>query len=248
MRGIPALDDCPFVQYIPGSTTSFERETMIARVPQANALPLVLSAKLGLVAVPDRDLLSLSAGAGSPADGEALDRNAVRELVRTLGANLGMTLLARAGQGFPDAADGDGDSADPEAGTSPLFADPAVRRSLESLDAVWMREGEPVACFAVESGLSGWESVRRLADLVALHPKLKVPLYAVTLPALKAGLAAELRRPALLAPKKPLVEILRLLEWDKLRNEVDELGERVRYLKPEFLEGISEPILAPQAD
>jgi hypothetical protein len=226
---------------------------MIARVPQANALPLVLSAKLGLVAVPDTDLLTLSAEPGPQADGESiLDRNTVRELIRVLGGNLGMSLLARKDQGFPDPADADAEdasaAADGGSPTSTLFTDPAVRRSLESLDAVWMRDGEPVACFAVESGLAGWESVRRLADLVALHPKLKAPLYAITLPALKAGLTAELHRPALLVPKKPLVETLRLLEWDKLRSEVDQLGERARYLKPEFLEGISEPIVAPKAD
>lgn len=230
---------------------------MIARVPQANALPLVLSAKLGLVAVPDKDLLSLSPESGPQAEGEAaLDRNTVRELIRVLGANLGMTLLARNEQVFPDPADSDDTAApatsaataDAGALSSVLFTDPAVRRSLESLDAVWMREGEPVACFAVESGLAGWESVRRLADLVALHPKLKAPLYAITLPALKTGLTAELHRPALLLPKKPLVETLRLLEWDKLKSEVDQLGDRARYLKPEFLEGISEPIVAPKAD
>jgi hypothetical protein len=223
---------------------------MIARVPQANALPLVLSAKLGLVAVPDTDLLSLSPEPGPGVDREeALDRNTVRELIQALGANLGMSLLARKDQGFPDPVDAD-ETAAPDAGTlsSAFFADPAVRRSLESLDAVWLKEGEPVACFAVETGLAGWESVRRLADLVALHPKLKAPLYAITLPALKAGLSAELHRPALLVPKKPLVETLRLLEWDKLKSEVDQLGDRARYLKPEFLEGISEPMVAPKAD
>lgn len=245
---------------------------MIARVPQANALPLVLSAKLGLVAVPHTDLLTLSGASalsdlsphsslstshGPDADGDAaLDRHTVRELIRVLGANLGMTLLTRKDQGFPDPIDADetdGASAASDAGSaasasSALFTDPAVRRSLESLDAVWMRDGEPVACFAVETGLAGWESVRRMADLVALHPKLKAPLYAITAPALKAGLTAELHRPALLMPKKPLVETLRLLEWDKLRSEVDQLGDRARYLKPEFLEGISEPLVAPKAD
>jgi hypothetical protein len=212
---------------------------MIARVPNANALPLVLSAKLGLVAIPDTDLLSLTHEKNREKNLEteredALDRNAVRELLQDLGANLGMTLLSRKEAGFPD----DADTAD---------GDAAVRRSLESLDAVWMREGDVIACFAIESGFAGWESIRRLADLTALHPKLKAPLYAVTLPALKAGLIAELHRPALLAPKKPLAETLRLLEWDKLKSEVDQLGDRARYLKPEFLEGISEPVVAPKA-
>lgn len=223
---------------------------MIVRVPNANALPLVLSAKLGLVAVPDTDLLSLSHEKHREKDREdALDRNAVRHLLLNLGANLGMTLLARKEAGFPDDADAaDGEAAAPDsASLSAAFPDAAVRRSLESLDAVWMRDGEVIACFAIESGLAGWESIRRLADLVALHPKLKAPLYAVTLPALKAGLVAELHRPALLAPKKPLAETLRLLEWDKLKSEVDQLGDRARYLKPEFLEGISEPVVAPKA-
>jgi hypothetical protein len=208
---------------------------MIARVPQPQ--PLILSAKLGLVSVPDSDLLSLSGE-------EALDRHAVRDLLQTLGAGLGMTLLARQDEGFPEASDRDGS----DEAAAPAFADPAVRRSLHGLDAVWLRDGEVIACFVSESGSAGWESVRRLADLVALNPKLKAPLYAVTLPALKSGLVAELHRPALLLPKKPLAESLRLLEWDRLRTEVDQLGERVRYLKPEFLEGISEPLVAPKAE
>jgi hypothetical protein len=149
---------------------------------------------------------------------------------------LGLSQLERQDAGFPDS----------EAVATQVQLDPAVRRSLEGLDAVWLQGEEVVACFVIESGLAGWESVRRLADLVALHPKLKAPLYAITLPALKAGLIAELHRPALLAPKKPLAETLRLLEWDRLKSEVDQLGERVRYLKPEFLEGISEPIAPPR--
>jgi hypothetical protein len=206
---------------------------MIARMPQPSTQPLVLSDKLGLVALPDADSIS--------AREEDLDRNAVRELLGSLGATLGMSLIRR-DDGFPSA---EADEAQAPA-DAPAFPDAAVRRSLEGLDAVWMREGEVVACFAVESGLAGWESVRRLADLLALHPKLKAPLYAVTLPSLKAGLSAELHRPVFLLPKKPLVETLRLLEWDKLRSEVEELGDRARYLKPEFLEGISEPLVAPK--
>ncbi|MEO6094130.1 MAG: hypothetical protein ABIW76_00115 [Fibrobacteria bacterium] len=211
---------------------------MIARVPLHK--PFLLSAKLGLVSVPDSDLLSL------PGE-EALDRNAVRNLLQTLGATLGMTILARKDEAFPDVSnDSDSDASDESA--APAFADPAVRRCLEGLDTVWLRDSEVIACFVSESGSSGWESVRRLADLVALNPKLKAPLYAVTLPVLKSGLAAELHRPALLVPKKPLAESLRLLEWDRLKTEVDQLGERVRYLKPEFLEGISEPLAAPKGE
>jgi hypothetical protein len=202
---------------------------MIARVP-ASGPALVLSAKLGLVSVPDSDLAEAPQAAA-----EALDRRAVRAALGSLAASLGLVLL-RPAAAFPEA----------EAG-GPVAEDPAVRRVLEGLDAVWLREGEIVACFAIETGTAGCEGVRRLADLLALHSKLKAPLYAVTTPASRAGLLAELHRPALLAAKKPLVACLRLLEWERLESEVAQLGERLRYLKPEFLEGISEPAAPPAA-
>lgn len=200
---------------------------MIARVPQANP-PLILSARLGLVAVPETDLAAAAAE-------EPLDRNAVRDLLGGLGTGLGLSTLPRRAA-FPG----------PDGAQEADVLDPAVRQSLEGLDAVWLRGEEVVACFVVETGFAGWEGSRRLADLLALHPKLKAPLYAVTLPALKAGLIAELHRPASLAAKKPLAETLRLVEWDRLKTEVDQMGDRVRYLKPEFLEGISEPVVPPR--
>src|SRR5688572_28216958 len=127
---------------------------MIARVPNANALPLVLSAKLGLVAVPDTDLLSLAHGNNREPNPEtdregAFDRNAVRGLLQVLGANLGLALLSRKQAGFPDEADAaEGEAAVPDSASLPpagVFPDAAVRRSLESLDAVWMRDGEVIA-------------------------------------------------------------------------------------------------------
>lgn len=208
---------------------------MIARMHASASPALLLSSKLGLVSVPDLDLGSLSRE-------EELDRNMVRECLQSLGQSMGLTLLVR-GAAFPET------QADPEIGDEAAaghFPDAAVRKSLEGLDAVWLQDDEPVACFVVESGFAGWEGVRRLADLVALHPKLKAPLYAVTLPALKSGLLAEVHRPALCLPKKPLTERLRLLDWDRLRAETEQLGDRVRYLKPEFVEGISEPVFAPK--
>lgn len=200
---------------------------MIARVP-ASAPALVLSARLGLVSVPETD------PSETPLSGsEPLERMAVRAALESLAASLGLTLIRQAAA-FPEAEEGEA-----------IAEDPAVRRLLGALDAVWLRDGAIVACFAIETGAAGFESVRRLADLLALYPKLKAPLYAVTAPALRAGLVAEVHRPALLAAKKPLAACLRLLEWERLESEVSQLGERVRYLKPEFLEGISEPIVPP---
>jgi hypothetical protein len=205
---------------------------MIARTPVSASLKLFLSSRLGLVSVP-------APGAALAAiDGESgFDRNAAAGLLENLGRNLGVTPLERADVGFPEA--------EPAAGA---FPDAAVRKALEALDAVWMAGDEVVAAFAFETGMGRGEGIRRFADLLALHPKLKAPLYAITLPEGKKALLEEIHRPAHRLLKKPLGESVRLLEWERLESEVRGLGERVRYLKAEFLEGISEVVEPPSAD
>lgn len=206
---------------------------MIARAPQP-LRSLILSQRLGLVAVPDR--------AGKPgAVPELFDRKEARERLAALGRALGLAAMAAPEAAFPDSEDAE--TPPPSRGLADL--DEAVVRTLEGLDLVWLAGEEIVAAFVIETGTPGWEGLRRLSDLLALHPKLKAPLYAVTLPDLESALLAEVHRPLHRLPKKPLSEVLRLLDWDRLRTELEGLGERVRYLKPEFLEGISEPVAAP---
>ena len=206
---------------------------MIARVPQP-LQSLILSSRLGLVAVPDR-------GGKPGAMEELFDRKEARERLTALGRALGLDVLAAREGTFPEPEGAE----TPRLSRGPADSDEAVARTLEGLDLVWMAGEEIVAAFVIETGTPGWEGLRRLSDLLALHPKLKAPLYAVTLPDLEPALLAEVHRPLHRLPKKPLAEVLRLLDWDRLRTELDGLGERVRYLKPEFLEGISEPVAAP---
>lgn len=207
---------------------------MIARVSDSTAQNLFLSSRLGLVSVPG------SGVPDAPADGDsALDRGMARERLRLLGHSLALTVLEPRADEFPEGAEADGEG--------PVFPDAAVRRTLESLDMVWL-DGEGVAAaFAIETGSASGDGLRRLADLLALHPKLKAPLYVVTLPALKPALLAEINRPVYRLLKKSLGEAVRLLDWNRLDAEVRELGERVRYLKPAFLEGISEVVDPPSA-
>jgi hypothetical protein len=172
---------------------------------------------------------------------ELFDGKEARERLAALGRALGLTALAAREAAFPEAEGAEA----PALSRGLADLDEAVVRTLEGLDLVWLAGGEIVAAFVIETGRPGWEGLRRLSDLLALHPKLKAPLYAVTLPDLEPALLAEVHRPLHRLPKKPLAEMLRLLDWDRLRTELEGLGERVRYLKPEFLEGISEPVAAP---
>jgi len=196
---------------------------------------MLLSAKLGLVSVPESESVR-------PFIEPGFDREEAGNLLRSLGQNLGMSLLTRQENVFPDAADPEKDA---ETISALSFPDEAVRGALENLDVVWMNGSDVVAAFVLEPGSGRHEGVRRLADLIALHPKLKTALYIVSLPSLKTSLLSEINRPVYRLLKKPVAEVVRILDWTRLESEVRELGERVRYLKAEFLEGISDVVEPP---
>jgi hypothetical protein len=220
------------------ATSLWKGKIMIARAPQSVSHNLILSAKLGLVSVPTPDVDGPAHAASAEAE-PGFDRDDARELLHGLGRDLGMTSLVVKEDVFPE-AEGSEESRS-------AFPDEAVRKTLEGLDVVWMQDGEVVAGFVLEASAGPWEGIRRLADLLALHPKLKASLYAVSMPSLKAGLLAEIHRPVYRLLKKPLPETVRLLDWPRLQSEVTQLGERVRYLKPEFLAGISDVSELPAA-
>ncbi|MBK9578504.1 MAG: hypothetical protein IPK50_11500 [Fibrobacterota bacterium] len=187
-----------------------------------------LSAKYGRVSVPEFGPSASEFSLEEP----SFHRGEACELLETLGRDLGMSLLPVR----MDAMLQEGVSV--EATLS--FPDEATRKTAESLDVVWIQGTEVVAAFVVEAGPDLGEGVRRLADLLALHPKWKAPLFVVSEPALRAGLGAEFHRPIHRLLKKPMTESVRILDWARLQHEVLELGERVRYLRAEFLAGISE--------
>lgn len=186
-----------------------------------------VSAKLGRVSIPEFGPSASEFSSEEP----AFHRGEVCELLESLGRDLGLQLMAVRMDALLQ------EPASLEANQS--FPDEATRRMVQSLDVVWTQGGEVVAAFVVESGLGLGEGVRRLADLMALHPKWKAPLFLVSDQALHAGLLAELHRPLHRLLKKPLTESVRLLDWSRLHEEVGQLGDRVKYLRPEFLAEIS---------
>ncbi len=207
---------------------------MIARNPGTLAQNLILSSRLGLVSIPPEPARE---AASAPA--ALFEREEAIDALRRLGNDLGMSCLEPKAESFPEAESGDA------AGVE--FADEAIRKAYEALDVVWIRGGEMVAAFVVENASGPWSGVRRLADALALNPKSKCAYYVLSVPELKLGLLKEMHRPVYRLLKKPLPEIARILDWTRLQEELAQLGERVRYLKPEFLEGISEASELPVA-
>lgn len=196
---------------------------MLESLPESSPAVRSFASKLGQVTVP-------ASGCGSISAPE-FDREAACSLLANLGADLGLGTVVG---GTPT-------SPAPEGELFPVTLDEATRKTLIALDMVWTNGTDVVAAFALHEQDGNWSGVRRLADLLALHPKLKASLYLVSVPTLREGLLSEIHRPVHRLLKKPLSESVRILDWSRLESEVVQLGERVRYLKPEFLQGISEP-------
>jgi len=199
---------------------------MLESFPETSTAVRSFASKLGQVTIPPSPSGSISA--------PAFDREAACTLLSNLGADLGLGTVVG---GTPT-------SPAPEGELFPVTLDEATRKTLIALDMVWTNGTDVVAAFAMHDQDGEWSGVRRLADLLALHPKLKASLYVVSVAALCEGLLSEIHRPVHRLLKKPLSESVRILDWTRLDSEVVQLGERVRYLKPEFLEGISEPATA----
>jgi hypothetical protein len=126
--------------------------------------------------------------------------------------------------------------------------DEAIAAILETMDGLWVLENDIQAVFIIEDGMDLGCACRKAADLLALHPKLKAPIYLVSDRKALHFITREVNRPINKLLKKPLEEKLRFLSWENLQAEVQGLGDRLRYLKPEFLEALSEGLLLPGAD
>jgi len=199
---------------------------MLETFPEPSSVIRSFASKLGQVTVP----ASSTVGDLEP----AFDRQAACSLLANLGADLGLGTVVG---GTPT-------SPAPEGELFPVTLDEATRKTLVALDMVWTNGTDVVAAFALHDQDGNWSGIRRLADLLALHPKMKASLYVVSVAELREGLLSEIHRPVHRLLKKPLSESVRILDWTRLESEVVQLGERVRYLKPEFLEGISDPATA----
>ena len=73
-----------------------------------------------------------------------------------------------------------------------------------------------------------------------LQPNLNIPLYLVAPDDRRQKVIDEVNRPTFCRLSPPLFEVCRFISFSALRVRLKEAGPLVRYLKPEFLEELSE--------
>ena len=79
-----------------------------------------------------------------------------------------------------------------------------------------------------------------MADLVAMQPNLNIPLYLVAPDDKREKVIVEVNRPTFRRLTPPLSDICRFISFRNLKGQMEAVSHILRYLKPEFLEEISE--------
>jgi hypothetical protein len=199
--------------------------------------PRGLTAKIGSVTVPESETVPTERPEGVK---EPRDHEEIQWLLLKLGAEMGFDVwVARNDRGRQ--VKGQRFAELPKLKIElPLQFDEATNRTIELIDVLWLEGNAIVAAFEIESTTSIYSGLLRMADLIAMQPNLNIPLYLVAPDERRQKVFDEVNRPTFSRLSPPLFEVCRFISFSGLRTKLKEAGPLLRYLKPEFLEELSE--------
>ena len=122
----------------------------------------------------------------------------------------------------------------------PLQFDEATTKTIEYIDVLWLKGNAIIAAFEIESTTSIYSGLLRMSDLISMQPNLNIPLYLVAPDERRDKVFIEVNRPTFTRLSPPLVDVCRYISFSTLKERLREVGTFVRYLKPQFLEELSE--------
>jgi hypothetical protein len=200
--------------------------------------PKALKAKIGSVTVPESDeegLFEQEPGGKKPREHTEIQWHLLK-----LGSEMGFDLWV-ARNDRSRAWDGRQFSDFPRLKAElPLQFDDATNRTIELIDVLWLKGNAIVAAFEVESTTSIYSGLLRMSDLVSMQPNLNIPLYLVAPDDRRDKVITEVNRPTFSRLSPPLAETCRFISFSTLKDQIKAVSHILRFLKPEFLEEISE--------
>jgi len=199
--------------------------------------PKALKTKIGLVTVPESEAVEETR---PEVVKEPAAHAEIQWLLLKLGADMGFDVwVARNDRGR--SYDGNRFSDLPALRPSlPLQFDEATNKTIELIDVLWLSKNSIVAAFEIESTTSIYSGLLRMGDLVAMQPNLNIPLFLVAPEERREKVFAEVNRPTFSRLDPRLAEICRFISFDALRKRLSQVKDFIRYLKPDFLEDLSE--------
>ena len=122
----------------------------------------------------------------------------------------------------------------------PQQFDPVTNRTIELIDVLWLDGNAIVAAFEIESTTSIYSGLLRMSDLLACQPNISVPLFLVAPEDRRDQVIRQVNRPTFERMKPPLVDVCRYIPFEGLREALTAAQDYISYLKPAWLQTISE--------
>lgn len=126
----------------------------------------------------------------------------------------------------------------------PLSFDRATLRTIRYIDVLWLSGHGIEAAFEIESTTSVYSGLLRMSDLTVMQPNLNIPLYLVAPQDRRDKVIREVNRPTFSNRNRQtdLVDVCRYISFKTLRERIEDIEAKIglRYLKPDFLEELSE--------
>ena len=118
--------------------------------------------------------------------------------------------------------------------------DDATNKTIELIDVLWLESDAIIAAFEVEHTTAIYSGLLRMSDLVSMQPNIKLDLFMVAPDDRREKVNYEINRPTFARLKPPLPKICRFIPYSELLREIEQIGSRIRYMKPEFISEIAE--------
>jgi len=122
----------------------------------------------------------------------------------------------------------------------PIQFDEATNKTIELIDVLWLKENAIMAAFEVEHTTAIYSGLLRMSDLISMQPNLKIDLYMVGPDDRREKVFYEINRPTFARLKPSLSKICKFIPYTELKKALDKIGDKIKYIRPEFIEEIAE--------
>lgn len=200
-------------------------------------LPTVLPAKIGVVTVPNGEE---SADESLQVDREPTLHTETQWLLLKLGNDMGLDVWVASNDRNRNCNGHQFTELPHLKKELPLQFDAATNRTIELIDVLWLKGNTIVAAFEIECTTSIYSGLLRMADLIAMQPNLKIPLYIVAPDERRNKVVTEINRPTFSKLAPPMYQMCRFISIPILKERIIQIAAVLKYLKPEFLDELSE--------
>jgi len=198
--------------------------------------PVPLTAKIGSVTVPERE----DEVHNTEPSKEPTPHEEIQWMLLKLGSEMGLDVWVARNDRGREVNGNQFTKISRIRSELPRQFDDATNRTIELIDVLWLKGNAIVAAFEVESTTSIYSGLLRMSDLISMQPNLNIPLYLVAPDERRDKVITEVNRPTFSRLSPPMSQICQYISFSSLKDGMSRVSSVIRYLKPDFLEELSE--------